>query len=222
MKHTYFHIVFDFDGVLCDSQNLSMESYSVIRERYFPILPAIKSKEEYASIFLGDPDSCLYKWLTPNETKFFYEEQTKYSFENSYRLKLFEGISSLLMSIPKSQVSVLTTNLKVSVEKILIRELGSSFLNEELIFSKDLGKPKSEMFHLLFEKRKASPTNTFYVCDSEADIKVSNAIEINSIAVDYGYFPIEILKKQKPSIHVTDVAELSLTVKNILENDFKN
>ncbi len=199
-----------------------MESYSVIRELYFPILPAIKSKEEYASIFSGDPDSCLYRWLTPNETKFFYEEQTKFSFENSDRLKMFEGISNLLTIIPNSQVSVLTTNLKVSVEKLLSRELGNSFLNSELIFSKDLGKPKSEMFHLLFEKRNASPKNTFYVCDSEADIKICNAIEINSIAVAYGYFPIENLQRQNPSIVVADVAELSLTVKNILENDFKN
>ena len=183
--HTNSHIVFDFDGVLCDSQNLSMESYFLIREKHFPVLPIVKSKEEYANIFSGDPDSCLYKWLTPNETKFFYEEQTKFSFENSDRLKLFEGISNLLKSIPKSQVSVLTTNLKISVEKILSRELGSSFLFDDLIFSKDLGKPKSEMFHLLFEKRKAKPLNTFYVCDSEADIKVSNAIEINSIAVAY-------------------------------------
>jgi len=30
------------------------------------------------------------------------------------------------------------------------------------------------------------------------------------------------LQKQKPTIQVRDVAELSLTVKNILENDFKN
>ena len=222
MKHNNSHIIFDFDGVLCDSQNLSMESYSVIREKHFPILPMIKSKVEYASIFSGDPDSCLYKWLTPNETKCFYEEQTKFSLENSDRLKLFEGISNLLMSIPKSQVSVLTTNLKISVEKILSRELGNSFLFDELIFSKDLGKPKSEMFKLLIEKRKTNPANTFYVCDSEADIKTCNAIKINSIAVAYGYFPIEILKKQKPSIHVTDVVELSLKVKNILRNDFKN
>lgn len=222
MKHINSHIVFDFDGVLCDSQNLSMESYSVIREKYFPILPFIKSKEEYANIFSGDPDSCLYKWLTPQEAKFFYEEQTRFSFENSDRLKLFEGISNLLMSIPKSQVSILTTNLKISVEKILSRELGNSFLFDDLIFSKDLGKPKSEMFHLLFEKRNASPVNTFYVCDSEADIRISNAIEINSIAVAYGYFPIEILETQNPNIQVADVAELSLTVKNILENDFKN
>jgi len=216
------HIVFDFDGVLCDSQILSIESYSLIREKHFSHLPAIKTKEEHASIFSGDPDSCLYKWLTPNETKFFYEEQTKFSFENSDRLNLFKGISNLLMSIPKSQVSILTTNLKISVEKILSRELGNSFLFDDLIFSKDLGKPKSEMFQLLFKKRKANPTKTFYVCDSEADIRISNTIAINSIAVAYGYFPIEILKKQKPSIQVADTTELSLTIKNILENDFKN
>lgn len=72
------------------------------------------------------------------------------------------------------------------------------------------------MFYLLFKKRRVNAANTFYFCDSEADIKVSNAIEVNSIAVAYGYFPIDILEKQKPSIQVADVAELSLTIKNIL------
>ncbi len=222
MKYTNSHIVFDFDGVLCDSQNLSIESYSLIREKYFPILPLIKSKEEYAKIFSGDPDSCLYKWLTPNEMQFFYEEQTKFSFENRNRLKLFKGIGNILTSIPRSQISVLTTNIKISVEKILTRELGSNFLFDDLIFSKDMGIPKSEMFRHLFEKRKANPLTTYYVCDSEADIKVSNAIGINSIAVGYGFFPIDMLSKLKPSIQVADIEELTLVLKNILENDFKN
>lgn len=134
MKYTNYHIVFDFDGVLCDSQDLSIEGYSLIREKHFSYLPAIKTKKEHASVFSGDPDSCLYKWLTPNETKFFYEEQTKFCFEHSDRLNLFKGIRELLMCIPKSQVSVLTTNLKMSVEKILSRELGSSFTFDDMIF----------------------------------------------------------------------------------------
>jgi len=216
------HITFDFDGVLCDSIDTSIESYTSVREIFFDSLPQITSRHKYAEIFSGDPDTCLYKWLSSDEAIFFYEQQTKFSFENQDKLKLFDGISSLLQGIPVSKLSILTTNLNNSVRKLLAKEGCEKIIDTVPIFSKDLGISKLQMFKMLFHQLNLKPSNVFYVCDSEMDIWVCNELGVNSIAVSYGYFSFETLQKAKPTIIVDSVNMLRRKIKDILTDDSKN
>jgi phosphoglycolate phosphatase-like HAD superfamily hydrolase len=69
-------------------------------------------------------------------------------------------------------------------------------------------KSKVDKFHYLFDKYKLDLADCIFITDTLGDILEANAVNIKTIAVDFGYHGKETLAKGNPYKIVSSVDEL--------------
>lgn len=218
----YSHVLFDFDGVLCDSLADAMAVFNEIREREFPQLPCVSCREDMTIVYGGSLRTALSKWLSAADGRRFFDLHSAAMAERSDNLSAFPGVNALLEGLPPRSCSIVTSAYSRAVEAILSRGCGGTPASIRTIAGRELRKPKSEKILTILTEMNVPPQRAIYVGDTESDILYCKDVPMDVIAVGYGYHPVDYLRDKGATHVVEGVDELRELVRAVLESPQAN
>ena len=74
--------------------------------------------------------------------------------------------------------------------------------------------PSRYFTNKMIEDLQIDKKEILYVGDSDVDMIVSNNVNLDNVAVSYGYRPREMLKQYNPNYIVDDIIEILEIIKN--------
>lgn len=199
------YIIFDFDGTIADSQEVSVKLYNQLAEKHhfkkieeddIEVLKRLSIIERCK--FLNVP---IYK--IPRlalELYGMYNESIDY-------IILFEGIKDLLKQLKARgyKLAILSSNSQKNIEAFLkkneIEEISEVFYSNN-IFGKD------KVIKSFLKTFNLKSKEVIYVGDEQRDIVASKKSDVKVVWVGWGYDAIEIAKQQYPDYIVNKPSEI--------------
>jgi phosphoglycolate phosphatase len=194
-------VIFDFDGVICDSFDIAYGINKMIYENL--------SVEEYKDFFNGN----LYghEKVTKKASKRYFELQE----EVFCGLKIEENVKGELSKLKERyELFIISSNKKLLLERHF-KDNNVSVFRE--ILGVDEGKSKIEKFKILFERYGFSAKDCVFVTDTLGDILEANKVNVKSVAVDFGFHDKERLEKGSPERIVSSFEDILLAVEEIFD-----
>lgn len=177
-------ILFDFDGVIIDSINISYEI----------------NKEDIVDLEISEWKS----WFEGNVYTAIRNELKNDEYINGYFKKYSERIKGLLpvKGMRKVFEKLVSEKYKLIIVSSSAEKPIKLFLKNnklEKYFTKVMGKEshrsKVEKFRMVFEKYKINPNETLIVTDTIGDVKEAKEVGMKTIGVGWGVHPAERLKE---------------------------
>lgn len=177
-------VLFDFDGVIVDTERARFVQLNNILKRY-----TLKLKEEWFKDILGlKTDVFLRKKfsnLSENNIKKISDERRDLLKKNPFRLKLYHGIDSSVITLSKQYcLAVVTGTDKIIVKKILSNYNIDRYFN--VLITGDMfssSKPDSECYELALKKLRMKPDEVIVIEDSKVGILAAK--KLNCIVFGY-------------------------------------
>jgi phosphoglycolate phosphatase len=203
----YSHIIFDFDGTLADTFNVSLKAYNDYAvSKNKPIIDLQTAKEMKSMSYREIRKKLNIRlWNIPSILKTVQNNVQNHMHE----AKFFPGMLELIYKL-KSQgkkIGIVTSNSAENVEKFL----------EQKNVSKDVylfiyGSPsvfgKAKKFRSMFKKHNFDAKDALYVGDEVRDIKASRKVNMDVAAVTWGWNEKNLLEEAKPDYLVESVEQL--------------
>jgi len=206
------HIIFDFDGTIVDSSELTLQIINRLAEKYHykkvtmedvHILKNVPVRERFKQIGLP-----LYKI-----PKISVDCMTMYK-HLIHTLKTFEGIKNLMLSLKNDGfcLSVISSNSVGNITDFFKRNDLEVF--DHVISAHNLfGKHKSIKKYVKQFNLKAD--EVLYVGDELRDIEACKKIAVKIIAVIWGFDPLSLLKSGNPDYIAYMPEDIITVVKSI-------
>ena len=207
-------IIFDWDGVLCDTVKTQFKAYSVVLEKLR--LPRI-SFADFPKLWESDYRKFeekigITKDRRSRGDKIWFSSYNKLKKE----VKLFPGARGFLFKIKKNyRVGLVTAGTTNRVKSELKRyKIDNIF--DAVVTGDDTRKlkPDPEGLNICAKKLKTDPKDCVYIGDSRGDILAAKNAGMIPIAVSWGYHGGSILKEAKPAYLVDNFDELYKVIEN--------
>lgn len=182
----YQQVLFDFDGVLCDSIDAAAKAYQHIRATEFPILPTLDHKLTLRDIYVGRLADALLRWLSAEQSKQFFHRHTEAMLAAASELTLFAGAADLMARLHPDRVAIVTSSYE-AVARRVFSQAGADSANGLRIVARDAGLSKARGIEHILNERGVPPEQALYVGDLESDIHHCRALPIDCAIVTYGY-----------------------------------
>lgn len=198
-------ILFDFDGVIVNSCQMSYE----INREYF-------SDVQYSDIQAWGEGNVYSKKLREDST----EESEEYYFEQYSRriveLVPVEGMENIFkeLDLQGYQLIVVSSADEASIRKYLVEHNLDKYFTE--IMAKNTHTSKVEKFKMVFEKYKIKPSETLIVTDSVGDVKEAHEAKMKAIGVIWGLHEKERLEKNGTDFIAETPNDILAGIKKIL------
>jgi len=193
-------IIFDFDGVIHDTLELG---YRVNKK-----LRSDMSMDDYKDLFNGN----LYaheRVSSANQDLFYALSGPEYE-----KLAMEEHIKEELLKLKeKYLLFIISSNSEKILHRYFERNKGSHIFKE--ILGMETHTSKIEKFKILFKKYDLNKDNCVFVTDTLGDILEANKLEIDTIAVDFGFHERERLEKGHPKKIVSHFKDILPAVEEI-------
>lgn len=183
-------VIFDFDGVIIDSKQ-SMISYNQKRFHDYSLVD-LQNTGHNQSFFTG---SKMF-----NERKRDLSEEEKLKYHNDFVLekaesKLFDGILDLLSRLKEKYFLFINTSAKEETSEALILKYNLRSLFDK-IYRKEDSLDKAEKFQMIMDEYSFLKEDIVFVTDTTGDVLEAHNLEIATIAVTWGFHPVEFFKSQ--------------------------
>ncbi|HBW36783.1 HAD-IA family hydrolase [Desulfosporosinus sp. BICA1-9] len=204
-------IIFDFDGTLVDSREVSIMIYNQVAQKYN--LRKIENIETLLNLSLLERFKTLKIPLL--KVPLLVSEITKRYKDSLTKITMFTGIRELLIELKRRgyQLAIISSNSESNIREYFHQnqlDIFGTIMNSTNIMGKEKAIKK------LLTSHKLNPHEVIYVGDEIRDIKACQKIGIKIICVDWGYDSIEMLKMNHPDYSVSSVNEiLSILPENI-------
>ena len=186
-------VIFDFDGVLVDSEKANIEAaVATFKELELPLseveiqsIPG-RSSVDFIPLFLENrniADSSVHRLVW---------EKNKDNYDKIWdeAVSLTPGVNQLISSLKENGkvLAIATTNRQVTVEKFF-RKFGFRQSFSAIITGEDVTKrkPDPEVYLLVAQKLGVNTNEAIAVEDTEVGIKSAKAAGLKCIAVPNGY-----------------------------------
>jgi phosphoglycolate phosphatase/pyrophosphatase PpaX len=206
-------VIFDWDGTLNNSLEAIYKSYSeCLKKLKLPKLSLSKYRKLYESDYRKFE---LKIGITPDKReisdKIWVETYKK------QRVNLLPDVKEFLMKIKSNFLLGLVTGGSSERINEELHEYGLDNIFDVVITGDDTNKkkPDPEPLKICAEKLCVQPKNCIYIGDMDADIMATKKINMDSIAVTWGYHDVSVLEKAKPKFIVKKFNELFNTIKNL-------
>ena len=221
MQSKYKALIFDLDGTLLDTlEDLKNSVNKALKNNGYDI--SYTYDQAKWLIGSGTKKLCERSIEKFNPTK---EENEKVfnDFTNFYKEKQLENtipypnVKEALFRIKQEgyKICVLSNKTEENVYillETLLPEISFDIIRGQV---KHLPKkPDPTILKMMIEELKIMNNEVLYIGDSDVDMIVADKLNIDKVAVTYGYRPIEILKQYNPNYIVNDVLEILEIVKN--------
>ena len=190
-------IIFDFDGVIHDTLDLS---YKLHRKIGFGL-----TLDEYKDIFNGNVHKTS---KASSEHIKEYRDKEEKIFE---KLRVNPAIKKELAGLAKKYKLIILTSNRESTLSGFLKNNNMSKLFAG-VFGLETEKSKIKKFRLIFEKFGINKDNSIFVTDTLGDILEANKTGIKTIAADFGFHEKERLEKGNPCKIISDFSQISLAV----------
>lgn len=189
------HVIFDFDGTIADSMELSLKIYNDLEEKYhykkltldeLRILSSLPIKKRAKNVGLP-----LYKL-----PQISLDCLVKYK-KLINTLKPFDGIRDVIMGLKNQglSLSIISSNSVENIEAFLKKNQLEFF--DKIISAKNLfGKDKSIKRYL--RNLNLEPDKIIYIGDELRDIHACEKLDVRMISVTWGFDSLELLKSGNP------------------------
>lgn len=212
--NAYRHVLFDFDGVLCDSAQVAIAEFNRLRELKFPGLPELKSKEDLSAVYTGPLRTCLTRWLSDEDAKDFFDLHSTAMARRAEELATFPGIGSLLSELPHRGASIVTSAYSDAARRILSRDKNFDSRALFRIAGRELRRSKTEKIRDILTDLGLNAVDCLYVGDLESDILYCRDVPLDVAVVTYGYQARTHLEACKASYLVHSVQDLATLLQN--------
>tara|TARA_Y100000590_G_C15424132_1_gene902562 strand:+ start:41 stop:703 length:663 start_codon:yes stop_codon:yes gene_type:complete len=185
-----YNIIFDFDGVLVDSEILAGKAFS----QFLSLKNIEFNQKEFSTYYSGkklvEVVSMLSDRFNIKNPEVFFEEMMKFS--NSIYLKDLKpvkGVRNFLDSINQYKKLIGSNRGKNSIIEGLKKVDFYKYFKKENIFSFDMvkkPKPDPEVFLKAISEAKINPENTIIIEDSVIGIKAAVAANVKVIGITCG------------------------------------
>ncbi len=197
-------IIFDFDGVIVDSLDLSFG----INKAIMPDL----EYEEWQSWFEGN----LYKRIR--------KEHANEASQNAFFEKYNEGIVNIL---PINGMTDIIKKLTKKYTLIIISSSSQKGINSYLkkyglndyfteVLGKETHKRKVDKFHMILEKYNIAPHETLIITDSVGDILEAKEVGVKTLAVLWGVHSNDKIEKSNPHFIASKPDEIIVGINTVL------
>jgi phosphoglycolate phosphatase len=203
-------IIFDFDGTLADTFELSVEIFNEIKDRFGFAEIDRKMIDDFRNLGFREVISEVKMplWKLPRIIKVHQEIMLN----RTKDIKIFPGAKEVIEKLKEQgfSVGILTSNSKENVEKVLNNNKMPDF--DYIQSGKNLfGKDKN--LKLILRKRKLRKEEVVYVGDEVRDIQACKKAEIKIISVAWGFNSVDALKKQEPDWLINKPEEILAIVR---------
>lgn len=190
-------VIFDFDGIIVDSEYISFQSYrdflrnyhiELTKEDYVTYCPgkqlitSMMFFKEYYHLDIDIEDACRY----------FRKREEYYANKDGIPLK--KGIEDLLKYLQSQQIKIClaTSSLKKRASKILSDHHLIDYF-DEFVFGDEVkrGKPFPDVFLKACDKIHVNPQKAIVIEDSEAGIEAAFQAHIPVICIPDMKYPDE-------------------------------
>jgi len=184
-------VIFDFDGVICDSFHQFVEVFNDLTPYYN--LTKLNNKDNYAKFNTEDvlKEHGVSAWKLP----FVATHMRRNLKAHLLTMQTFPGIKESIEEMVSEGivVGILTSNSEELVSKFLQAHGLTDF---QFIYSGSsvFGKAKS----LKEISKRLGTTDIFYIGDEVRDIKAADEANVKSIAVTWGFHSKELLESAQP------------------------
>lgn len=151
--------------------------------------------------------------LFPNDSDKYDELLATYSeyyVKHCDNDKLFEGIKELIQDLHAQgkTLAIATGKKRKGLERVLPNSGIQAFFTLTKTADETAGKPNPLMLEQILVETSTRIEDAVFIGDSIHDIRMANAIQMDSIAVSYGCEKADVLAKEHPTKLVTTINEL--------------
>lgn len=209
----YKLFIFDFDGTLGDTKECVVSSFQ--KSLSYNNLPPIDRDKIIHLMGLSLQD--VFKKLTDNKLKDSFYEKLVLDYRTFYRefLKskthIFPEVAKTLKILKGKKVfCTIATSKKTEFAVISCKHLDIDkyidfYIGDDMVRNK---KPDPEMILHTLKKFNVNLKSAIMIGDSTFDIKMGNALGMDTIAVSWGSHSIELLKSENPTYTINHFSEL--------------
>jgi len=197
-------LIFDFDGVICDSfEEIILSLNSIARGGKIKNLSKLELNK-FRYIETKEIFSLL--GIKNEQLPVVIAEALKMLSAKMISLKLVQGIEKVLMELYSRGITlgIVTSNSKENVLSFLEHNQINYF---NFVHTGDLFN-KGEVLKKLIQNMAYDPENVFYVGDETRDILASREAKVHSIAVGWGFNHKNVLIRHKPEYLLSSPDEL--------------
>lgn len=201
-------VLFDFDGVLCDSKGLAIEFVEQLRmDPMFASLPSVRTVDHFGELYRGPLRTALSRFgISPEDSQRFFSAHASAMMGRAQELKLFDGVGDGLQSMPPASYAIITSAYSDTVRRVLSNSgVDCAGIN---IVGHEVRQTKTEKATRYLEGCGLTPEDAIYVGDMESDIEYCRALNLRCVAATYGYHPAELLVESFPYASVHSAVEL--------------
>lgn len=197
-------IIFDFDGVLVDTFDVSM---SILAEQNRPTTREIFKDHHNGNVFEKPAIT-----FTPEEGDDYFG---KYQ-EKANKNLIFPLKDQLKELAQKYKLFIVSSQTERGIHKYL--ELDDYKDYFENIYGYETEKSKKKKFRMIFEQYDLSVDECIFVTDTLGDLLESAEVGVKTIAVTWGYHGERRLKLGKPNLIIHDFHQLTEAIDSFMKN----
>ncbi|MFW2178009.1 MULTISPECIES: HAD-IIIA family hydrolase [unclassified Moraxella] len=203
-------IIFDWDGTLMDSIGLIVDAMRHSAEQN-----GLTVTDEATKSIIGIALVEAFPILFPNNSDKYETLLASYSdyyVQHCDNDKLFDGIKALIEDLHAQgkTLAVATGKKRQGLARVLPNSGIQAFFSVTKTADETAGKPNPLMLEQILAETGKSLDDAVMIGDSIHDIRMANAIGMDSIAVSYGCEKADILAKENPNVVVGSVEELRI------------
>ena len=205
-------IIFDWDGTLMDSVGLIVAAMRYAAEKH-----GLTVTDEATKSIIGIALVDAFPMLFPNDSDKYDELLATYSeyyVKHCDNDKLFDGIKELIQDLHAQgkTLAIATGKKRKGLERVLPNSGIEAFFTTTKTADETAGKPNPLMLQAILSEMGKTVEDAIFVGDSIHDIRMANAIQMDSIAVSYGCEKADVLAKENPTLIVDSVEQLKLSL----------
>ena len=201
-------IIFDWDGTLMDSVGLIVAAMRYAAEKH-----GLTVTDEATKSIIGIALVDAFPLLFPNDSDKYDELLATYSeyyVKHCDNDKLFEGIKELIQDLHAQgkTLAIATGKKRKGLQRVLPNSGIQAFFTVTKTADETAGKPNPLMLEQILVETGTRIEDAVFIGDSIHDIRMANAIQMDSIAVSYGCEKADVLAKEHPTRLVATINEL--------------
>ncbi|MDO8266061.1 MAG: HAD-IA family hydrolase [Candidatus Saccharibacteria bacterium] len=202
MLKTY---VFDFDGTLADTLQLSMDLFNELSVQYK--FSAVKEENINILQDRGARGFLSSLNINPTQAKEVVNLIKHKESDLIDDVDVFPDLKDVLIELKNKgfALGILTSNTEKNVHSFLEKNNLNFFdfvISENDLFGKDI------VLKQILEERKLLPEETVYIGDEDRDIEAAKKAGLKSIAVTWGFNSEKLLQSTQPNYVINSPKEL--------------
>lgn len=208
-------LIFDFDGVLCDSFKLLHETYLYLGKKFGLYFP--EDEKEFKGYYSVDYIKMMEEKFGITDRVYINEicdEFARYMDGKADELKFFNGIEQTVEELSRKYALGIASSGTVKVmNKLLKKRRIHSLFCGKIVGYEDVQniKPHPESILVCMQRMGIGPQDTTYVGDTTVDVMAARAAQLKRVvSVSYGFETFEDLASAKPDLILTKPEELRL------------